>query len=90
MRQVLGTLPQYPSVTAACEAVARREGVGEDAIVCGSNVNLDTYHHWIGMHPIHSSWQLLQDLSAGPSTGTIERGKWMRWLDSTVGGRDRT
>lgn len=24
-------------------------------IVCGSNVDMDTYRHWIGMHPIHRS-----------------------------------
>lgn len=32
VRQVLDTLPQYPSVTAACEAVARREGVGKESV----------------------------------------------------------
>ena len=32
VRQVLDTLPLYPSVTAACEAVARREGVGKESV----------------------------------------------------------
>ena len=33
---------------------------------------------------------LFRDLLASPTTGTIERGKRIRWLHSTVGGRNRT
>lgn len=32
MRQVLDHLAEYPSVTAAAEAVARREGVGKESV----------------------------------------------------------
>ncbi len=32
VRLVLETLPQYPSLTAASEAVARREGVGKESV----------------------------------------------------------
>ena len=32
VRQVLEHLPEYPSVTAAAEAVARREGVGKESV----------------------------------------------------------
>lgn len=32
VRLVLETLPQYPSLTAAAEAVARREGVGKESV----------------------------------------------------------
>ena len=38
--------------------------------------------HYTGSRP-------LQGLSAGPTTGTIEKHAG-RWLDSTLGGRDRT
>lgn len=32
MRQVLEHLPEYPSLTAAAEVVARREGVGKESV----------------------------------------------------------
>lgn len=32
MRQVLVHLPEYPSLTAAAEAVARREGLGKETV----------------------------------------------------------
>ena len=32
VRQVLEHLPEYPSLTAACEAVARREGLGKETV----------------------------------------------------------
>lgn len=32
VRLVLEHLPEYPSMTAACEAVARREGVGAESV----------------------------------------------------------
>ena len=32
VRQVLEHLPEYPSLTAAAEAVARREGVGKESV----------------------------------------------------------
>ena len=32
MRMVLDHLPEYPSLTAAAEAVARREGVGKESV----------------------------------------------------------
>src|SRR3954454_15809404 len=34
VRQVLEHLPEYPSLTAAAEAVARREGVGKETVRC--------------------------------------------------------
>ncbi len=39
VRQVLDHLPEYPSVTAAAEAVARREGVGQESVrACGGSI----------------------------------------------------
>ncbi len=32
MRQVMEHLPEYPSLTAAAEVVARREGVGKESV----------------------------------------------------------
>ena len=32
VRQVLDHLPEYPSLTAAAEAVARREGLGKETV----------------------------------------------------------
>lgn len=32
MRQVLEHLPEYPSLTAAAESVARREGLGKETV----------------------------------------------------------
>jgi len=32
VRQVLEHLPEYPSLTAAAEAVARREGLGKETV----------------------------------------------------------
>ena len=33
VRMVLDQLPEYPSLTAAAEAVARREGVGKESVL---------------------------------------------------------